>query len=1028
MNDKTNPQLSANLNLLTVQQEKSTDYIDLLRMFPYRPTLFVGLGGTGCAAVVKVKQALKKVFAEVRGQEVMTEDVPAMFAFRAFDTNQSDQYDLAPNEMHYLCMDDVRRFQEEHGNHAFYRDWLPQHIDLTSLTQGAGGFRAYGRLALSFNIAKFADAITSAKQQILAPDNRCLRQLSPIVYVFCSLSGGTGSGMLLDACFYLRENLPRFCSVGFIALLEGAPTTSHTAQRNAKVGCHAAMKELNAFMTGHIPVEECAHGKKFRYPNRNITSRYQKPFDYCFLLGRSTKDRETLQTQDEITSFMSRSAFVMSACQFEGGTTPDFFGVAVNRVTELDQTLRGTKTSFLVPALGQIHFPLEDAVDWLCLRVSEDLLRHLSGGKKYEGDEDAAAFAASNKLDRFNLENIVRHDASGTPLAAQRYDAEMQERLKDLQVAYQQGKAILSHGEDMLTTRLSAIKDMMRPATQACVAEVRAALHERVSSMLIEPKFLYAGAQDLLADLLEIVMRERANLAKDNREQLEPRCGSIKTRWEPVCKLVEDVVTDSGVINRLQDRLNLAKCRDWYITFLNEAESALFDKATNDMAVEILSDLAREIENLQADLKVLYETHISGAISLLKAKRCDLAQKLLDQERARGEKPEDILSISVISQEVREKWIQNNAEFLPQSVLVTLSDPHEKTKQPKWTPQDWLRLKSADGVAQPKERLVAQDVVSRVNRLLGAWRARNIADVVNESKGLRGMSPADYLANTIHSLAKPQLRLNQNAVMQLEPEPIPFICGVTPELAAELRRHSAFSMLKQLGRARSFERNRITYFAAYMPVATAGIADLEATFHSAYQNWLEESAEDSTPKGQELRESEIRKFHCFPGSISDFPDPCLLAGKVEGDLVLFAKALAISGLVEATPEDVAQMKKKKGPKEKSYALFRYGRSHFWLWPFFTPHENQDMDNPLPLGSNIDVAYDTFKKDSEAEAQATKWVRWFEVARQSLFTIPELQTRMQKFIKDLPSKEPDPKRKKLWDDLKEALDEWKEELS
>jgi len=79
-------------------------------------------------------------------------------------------------------------------------------------------------------MAEFSKMMEEAKQQVLMADPRNLTD-KPIIYVFCSLAGGTGSGMLLDACFYLRENFPEPVMVGFIGVLEGVTTMSTSAIR-----------------------------------------------------------------------------------------------------------------------------------------------------------------------------------------------------------------------------------------------------------------------------------------------------------------------------------------------------------------------------------------------------------------------------------------------------------------------------------------------------------------------------------------------------------------------------------------------------------------------------------------------------------------------------------------------------------------------------------------------------------------------------------------------------------------------------
>src|SRR5690242_5723098 len=85
--------LNAALNLLTDAVSPQRDYVRMMGTFPFRPTLFLGLGGTGGQAVSKIKQLYAELVAPQQraGLDARAGSIEPLYAFLAFDTNQQER-------------------------------------------------------------------------------------------------------------------------------------------------------------------------------------------------------------------------------------------------------------------------------------------------------------------------------------------------------------------------------------------------------------------------------------------------------------------------------------------------------------------------------------------------------------------------------------------------------------------------------------------------------------------------------------------------------------------------------------------------------------------------------------------------------------------------------------------------------------------------------------------------------------------------------------------------------------------------
>ena len=187
-----------------------------------RPTLIVGLGGTG----VLICQWVEHYIRELLGY------VPPFIRFLKLDTDASDEGGPPEgirsdfiNLFHYVDIGEVVRDNASYPEFHAHLDWMRGfREDATFADYGCQGIPRLGRLAF-FELretviheavaTRFSSLRTStqqpleegAEQFVLASDG------APAVHIASSVCGGTGAGMLIDMAYNLRwwsrESFPK---------------------------------------------------------------------------------------------------------------------------------------------------------------------------------------------------------------------------------------------------------------------------------------------------------------------------------------------------------------------------------------------------------------------------------------------------------------------------------------------------------------------------------------------------------------------------------------------------------------------------------------------------------------------------------------------------------------------------------------------------------------------------------------------------------------------------------------------------
>ena len=342
------------------------------------PTVLVGIGGTGAEILSRVRRLAEETYGSLKNFPIIS--------FLWVDTDKDYKITnpegagspFKDNEKHWarVAGREVEEIISNMENYPWIRSWFPNELErnITSLEAGAGQIRACGRFAFFCNYHAIRDTFLGAMQRIKAKENFMLDRYNIKVstnainvFVTGSLSGGTGSGMLIDMGYCIRNWLKG----------EGSPlVTAVVPMPNAFAGIkvgdrvlsngYAAMMELSYFSDGRTQYEA-------QY-SRNLADEVRSrkaPFDFTYLVG--TKNGENDFRLEQIREAIAQNIFLDLTSDF----SPHKRSIRDNikgAWAEKDPGGRGYPKNFMSFGLSTIEIPIAQIRASLANRLAKDLV------------------------------------------------------------------------------------------------------------------------------------------------------------------------------------------------------------------------------------------------------------------------------------------------------------------------------------------------------------------------------------------------------------------------------------------------------------------------------------------------------------------------------------------------------------------------------------------------------------------------------------------------------------------------------
>ena len=334
------------------------------------PTLFIGVGGTGCDIVTRVAEMCRP------GE---TENI----SFVCLDTNVNDLSAVAKSQAHIYHVQTSNT--QTVGDYLAYdqdalRNWFPKNAVIydKTVSEGAGQVRAISRLALNSTIKTGKiRPLYDAIDDLFRKDGKEMKQALRIVIVSTS-SGGTGSGIALPLAMFTRDYVtskyPNTSLIvrSMILLPETLDSVIDSAveRDSQRRNAYATIKEINAFMmkgSGFLDVESDLK----RYSDLHIdfpiagTDDMRAlsilPFDFCFLMDGQDAEDSTLISIDQY----KRQAALALYEQNIGPMQRNAFSVEDNIIKEMSNPGNYGRNRFGAIGASTIRYPYEQIADYI---------------------------------------------------------------------------------------------------------------------------------------------------------------------------------------------------------------------------------------------------------------------------------------------------------------------------------------------------------------------------------------------------------------------------------------------------------------------------------------------------------------------------------------------------------------------------------------------------------------------------------------------------------------------------------------
>ncbi|BBD68797.1 hypothetical protein NIES4072_38770 [Nostoc commune NIES-4072] len=342
------------------------------------PTVLVGVGGTGVEVLSRVRRLVEEVYGSLKNFPIIS--------FFSIDTDKDYKVSnpevagspLMDHEKHWASVSgkEVNDIMSNMEKYPWIESWFPKELErnIGALEAGAGQIRACGRFAFFYNYHKirqrFIEACDRAKgHESLMLDKYDIRVNSGGLNVFVvgSISGGTGSGMLIDIGYCLRNWLKGQGSplITAIVPMPNAFASINVGDRVLANG-YAALMELSYF--SDYRTEYVA---KFSAGLVDEVRNKLPPFDFTYLVG--TKNGESEFNLDQIREMIAQNVFLDLTSDF----SPHKRSIRDNikgAWAQADSGGRGYPKNFMSFGLSTIEIPVAQIRNSLSNRLSMDLV------------------------------------------------------------------------------------------------------------------------------------------------------------------------------------------------------------------------------------------------------------------------------------------------------------------------------------------------------------------------------------------------------------------------------------------------------------------------------------------------------------------------------------------------------------------------------------------------------------------------------------------------------------------------------
>jgi hypothetical protein len=587
-----------------------------------RPTLFIGLGGTGKEVLLRLRRKFYERFGEpglpcvsylwldTDTSDNMAQGEPMDAIFKAVAFEEREQIALLKGKVR----EDLSRVFLNKGQYPHIHRWLYPEVESfgTEISDGAGGVRAVGRLTFHYHYAASIDSrlrtiLKNIKtQEVIDATKRKIGAArfvaTPQVFLVTSVAGGTGCGTFLDCAFLLKKlsseglTLDRLVGLVFLPSVY-YPTASGEAAQRSYGNAYASLKELEFYtlrrkdFSAENPEDDT--GLSIDYEAEWVRGRAERvqgpPFSVTYLLDRENEGEIGLETRSELFHMVAESlfldfmpgAFSTGKRSHYSNVTQYLSGPQANSVSyediDMPQEFARRYASF---GMSKLEIPTDQLKGACAAQLGHDIVaywdrRNLDPNLRSNVLDDMARperrFSAEGLVGRFDpgwratIRNEVDAIFRGLRVAEPAHVEELTARMNDFDA-----RVLRSEGSDPARwgTVISAIKGQRQAAQEGLRADLRQWLKDSLQDPARGPHAVVVGNSYMhqLAENLRAFYQAPDGAAppKFERDRLAAQqdFDHYKGERERIKKELRESLTHAGVA--------ILRLKDWTVDALTE--------------------------------------------------------------------------------------------------------------------------------------------------------------------------------------------------------------------------------------------------------------------------------------------------------------------------------------------------------------------------------------------------------------------------------------------------------------------------
>ncbi len=522
-----------------------------------RPTLVVGLGGSGVYTARRLKQLILERY-----------NIEGLIRFLYLDTDQgamSQAPDLAQAKSEEIVslaiahpeqiVDEWRRDPNLHP----YLEFLNGDVNVGLLrnADGAAGIRPIGRFGFHASFESVYPRLERAVQEIMQVEEQVKALMAtvryhtvvvssqPRIYIVTSLCGGTGSGIYFDTALVLRDILLKqnldseIVGVFYLpSVFQHEAGISHAMREVIHANAYAALMELEYFCNTNHLNREYWEVKYRMIPPVRIS---EPLFDEAYLVESTNAAGRTLSTKYEVFEMAARSLLMdigsPLGARARSAKRNSLAVIDAIRCAETDEP-----RLFASFAVASIAVPIKELTEYCALCVVRDKLSQRENGiYELPSLQEPEQFLRENGLTPEAIRNALtdeleplRIDIKPEGNLQQQIDRavnQIKQHAQNLRkIAQLKGEHILKKFHEALQNRSKEIAQQRGEAEAVqflrSIAQIAAQISEQLISKSSEIKRLEEDLEQIPSGL-GIMERFNRALAHQTRKQRAQKAESL---------------------------------------------------------------------------------------------------------------------------------------------------------------------------------------------------------------------------------------------------------------------------------------------------------------------------------------------------------------------------------------------------------------------------------------------------------------------------------------------------------------------